>query len=361
MPGRRRSSSINPGADKAWLPPAEPSANHVRMAYTEELEAAVAAVQRASALCVRVQKSLVSEESLAKKDRSPVTVADFGAQAVVAHALLDAFPNDPMVGEEDASALRDPANEQLAARVIEGVSTVTPGLDHQEVLDLIDHGTYEGGGEGRHWTLDPIDGTKGFLRGDQYAVALALIDRGEVVLGVLGCPNLLVDSSDPEGPRGCFFFSEKGKGTTMRRLDNGNESHVSVSGITDASQARFCESVEAAHSSQDDTARVAALLGIEQPPFRIDSQCKYAAVARGDASIYMRLPTRKDYEEKIWDHAAGMAVVSEAGGRVTDVAGRDLDFSLGRTLRENRGVVVSNGDIHDEVIAAVREVLQITD
>ena len=129
----------------------------------------------------------------------------------------------------------------------------------------------------------------------------------------------------------------------------------------DVSQARFCESVEAAHSSQDDTARVAARLRILQPPFRIDSQCKYAAVARGDASIYMRLPTRKDYEEKIWDHAAGMAVVQEAGGRVTDVAGRDLDFSLGRTLRSNQGVVVTNGHIHDQVIEAVREVLGITD
>ena len=331
------------------------------MSYTQEREAAVAAVERASRLCVSVQQSLVSEESLAKKDKSPVTVADFGAQAVVAHALRQVFPDDPMVGEEDARALREPDNAALKDRVVEGVASVTPGLDAATVLDLIDHGTYEGGATGRHWTLDPIDGTKGFLRGDQYAVALALIDQGEVVLGVLGCPNLLVDSADEEGPRGCLFFAEKGQGAFMRRLGDGVESPVSVSDVMDVSQARFCESVEAAHSSQDDTARVAARLQILQPPFRIDSQCKYAAVARGDASIYMRLPTRKDYEEKIWDHAAGMAVVQEAGGRVTDVAGRDLDFSLGRTLRSNQGVVVTNGHIHDQVIEAVREVLGITD
>ena len=89
----------------------------------------------------------------------------------------------------------------------------------------------------------------------------------------------------------------------------------------------------------------------------MDSQCKYGAVARGDASIYLRLPTRADYEEKIWDHAAGWMVVTEAGGRVTDVRGEPLDFSIGRTLRNNKGVVATNGRIHDSVISAVRAVL----
>ena len=89
---------------------------------------------------------------------------------------------------------------------------------------------------------------------------------------------------------------------------------------------------------------------------RIDSQCKYAAVARGDASIYLRMPTRKDYREKIWDHAAGMLVVEEAGGRVTDVKGHPLDFTRGRTLDANRGVVATCGPIHDEVIGVVKRV-----
>jgi 3'(2'), 5'-bisphosphate nucleotidase len=89
----------------------------------------------------------------------------------------------------------------------------------------------------------------------------------------------------------------------------------------------------------------------------MDSQCKYAAVARGDASVYLRLPTRSDYEEKIWDHAAGWIMVNEAGGEVTDVRGEPLDFSLGRTLRRNKGVVATNGRVHAQVVAAVREVL----
>ena len=80
-------------------------------------------------------------------------------------------------------------------------------------------------------------------------------------------------------------------------------------------------------------------------------------LSRGEASIYLRLPTRKDYEEKIWDHAAGYIVVKEAGGNVTDCMGNELDFSLGRTLKNNTGIVGTNGKFHQEVIKAVKSVL----
>jgi 3'(2'), 5'-bisphosphate nucleotidase len=327
------------------------------MSYANERALAIKAVLAASRLCRTVQANLVSDETMAKKDRSPVTVADFGAQAVVSHHLLGAFPKDPMVGEEDSAELREAANAELRAKVVRHVQTIVPRLDEVGVLAAIDHGTYVGGRNGRHWTLDPIDGTKGFLRGDQYAVALALIEEGEVVLGVLGCPNLPVDSADPEGERGCIFVAERGGGAFMRTLDDATEQPIHVTGIAESSQASFCESVEKGHSAHSDSARVAELLGISVPPFRIDSQCKYAAVARGDASIYLRLPTRKGYEEKIWDHAAGVMVIQEAGGRVTDVRGERLDFGLGRTLRNNLGVIVTNGLLHDRVVAAVRDVL----
>jgi 3'(2'), 5'-bisphosphate nucleotidase len=121
--------------------------------------------------------------------------------------------------------------------------------------------------------------------------------------------------------------------------------------------ARFCESVESGHTNQDHSAQVAELLGIRAEPYRIDSQCKYAAVARGDASIYLRLPTRAGYVEKIWDHAAGKFVVEQAGGRVTDVTGAPLDFSHGRGLAANSGVIATDGRFHDRVVAAVTQVL----
>jgi 3'(2'), 5'-bisphosphate nucleotidase len=130
-----------------------------------------------------------------------------------------------------------------------------------------------------------------------------------------------------------------------------------VDDVDDATAARFCESVEAAHSHQGDAARVAALLGITAAPLRMDSQCKYGTVARGEASIYLRLPRRAAYRERIWDHAAGSLIVHEAGGRVSDVHGRPLDFTCGRTLERNEGIVATNGRLHREVLAAVRRVL----
>ncbi len=78
----------------------------------------------------------------------------------------------------------------------------------------------------------------------------------------------------------------------------------------------------------------------------MDSQAKYAVVARGEADIYMRLPTRADYEEKIWDHAAGVLILLEAGGAVSDIDGVDLDFTRGRTLSANRGILATNGRLH---------------
>jgi len=98
---------------------------------------------------------------------------------------------------------------------------------------------------------------------------------------------------------------------------------------------------------------VATSLGIAHEPVRIDSQCKYGAVARGEASIYLRLPTDPNRREKIWDHAAGAVVVEEAGGRVSDMTGKPLDFSRGRQLEENMGVVATNGKLHQDVINAI--------
>ena len=105
-------------------------------------------------------------------------------------------------------------------------------------------------------------------------------------------------------------------------------------------EARYAESVEAAHSDQSEAGRIAAALGITAEPLRLDSQTKYAVVARGDASIYLRLP-RGGYRENVWDHAAGWLIVTEAGGRVSDVDGQPLDFTTGRRMTANRGIVAT--------------------
>jgi 3'(2'), 5'-bisphosphate nucleotidase len=316
------------------------------------IDAAVRAVQRASLLTTAAQGRLLAGDTLTKGDDSPVTVADFAAQAVVCATLQEHLSNLRLVGEEDATDLT--GSEQLS--MLDGVTDLVGGamartVDSSQVLEWVGLGSAAATGD-RYWTLDPIDGTKGFLRGDQYAIALALIEEGEVVLGVLGCPNL----PNPDGTTGALFVAANGEATVSL---GGSERRVpvAVDAVADVSRARFCESVESGHSDQSQSAEIARILGIETAPYRVDSQCKYGAVARGDASIYLRLPTRADYVEKIWDHAAGKFVVEQAGGRVTDVEGVDLDFGRGAGLSANSGVIATNGRFHDVVVEAVQSVL----
>lgn len=329
------------------------------MPYENELSIAVSAVRDAAKVCRKVQAALVTAETLEKKDKSPVTVADFASQAVVCKHLADAFADDRVVGEEGAGDLRGDEATRLRSAVTQHTAQVIGDTATEDAtLQWIDRGGYDPAKEGtqkRYWTLDPIDGTKGFLRGMQYAIALALIEDGKVVLGALGCPNL----EYTDGSLGCLFVAVRGQGTQLLPIDGqGVEgTTVTVDDIMAASEAKFCESVESGHSNQGDSANIATILGITAEPYRIDSQCKYAAVSRGDASIYLRLPTSADYREKIWDHGAGSIVVEEAGGTVTDVTGTPLDFSLGRKLENNRGIIATNGRFHDEVVSAVQSVI----
>lgn len=313
------------------------------MPFETERQVAVAAATAAAKVCQHVRQTMVPE-AMEKNDKSPVTVADFGAQAVVCKALLEAFPNDPVVAEEDAAELRKSSNqlEQVAACVQTALPSATP----EQVTTWIDHGN--GKVSERYWTLDPIDGTKGFLRGDQYAVALALVQDGQVQVGALACPGLSIEGTET----GVLFVAVRDQGTTMQSLKGGAvPKPVRVA----STHCRMVESFESAHSNQSLQNSIAQAAGITADSVRMDSQAKYGVVASGQAVLYLRLPNSKkpNYKENIWDHAAGSIVVEEAGGRVTDMHGGALDFTKGDKLT-GTGVVVSNGDIHERVLEALK-------
>lgn len=324
--------------------------------YAKELQTALTAVAQASRLCRTVQTT-ITPEALDKRDQSPVTIADFASQAVICRDVGDAFPKDPIIAEEDSAVLHWPDNVAFLDAVCDHVHRLGIQGQASDICGWIDRGgTLEY--SSRFWTLDPIDGTKGFLRKGQYAVSLALVVDARIEVGVLGCPNLPL--SEAEGAEiGTLFFAVRGQGAFVCPLDSSAPVQpIHVTKTSDPTLARFCESVESGHSAHGESAEVAKRLGLTEPPVRMDSQAKYATVARGFADAYLRLPIRTGYYyEKIWDHAGGVAVVEEAGGRVTDVAGKPLDFSRGRELNQNRGVIVTNGLLHDRVVETVKTVM----
>eukprot|EP00913_Durusdinium_trenchii_P029433 g27591.t1 len=303
-------------------------------------------VVKACELTSFLQASLLKDEVLSKGDFSPVTVADFACQALIT-LLLDQRASGyplPMVGEEDAKALRE--NAALAGKVHGHVAKFLPGVTLEEVLDALDRGRHEGG-LGTFWVLDPIDGTKGFLRKAQYAICLCLVKDGDILVSALGCPNLPVSFADPESPIGCVFHAAKGLGCVQLNLHDGAEHAVRVDALRGA-DATYVESYESAHSSHSQHAQIAERLKLG-PPRRMDSQCKFGVLARGEASLYLRL---SDRDQSIWDIAPGAMVVQEAGGQVTDVRGRPLSFSAGRTVGVP-ALFASNGMMHEEVLKAI--------
>lgn len=367
--------------------------------YSKELHVAVRAVQMACSLCQRVQESLISnsnDQVHSKDDSSPVTVADWSVQAMVSWILSESFGsrNVFIVAEEDVQTLSKSnasclleavvgtVNECLAEAPRYGLQGPKMTLRTEEVLEAISRCNSTGGSTGRFWTLDPVDGTLGFVRGDQYAVALALIEDGEVVLGVLGCPNYpmkkewlsyhhrynriiskLTPPTSESWDRGGVIYARKGSGEAwMQPLihrDNkfmwpNSARPVRVSSIDNPVLATFCEPVEKANSSHSFTAGLAHSVGLRKQPLRVYSMVKYAAIARGDAEIFMKF-AKSGYKEKIWDHAAGVVIIQEAGGVVTDAGGCSLDFSKGVYLEGlDRGIIACAGaKLHDSIIRAV--------
>ena len=143
------------------------------MDRSTELAAAMAAVRAAARVCRSVQERLVTAETLDKKDKSPVTVADFASQALVCAELERALPDDAVVGEEDSASLREASQAGLRDAVVGWVAEgLGKTVGEAQVLDWIDRGNADARSD-RYWTLDPIDGTKGFLRGEQYEVLWA--------------------------------------------------------------------------------------------------------------------------------------------------------------------------------------------
>lgn len=207
--------------------------------------------------------------------------------SIVAEEDIETISKDESAGLLEAVV--NTVNESLAFASKYGLQSPEATLGTSEVLEAIARCNSTGGPRGRYWVLDPVDGTLGFVRGDQYAVALALIEDGKVVLGVLGCPNYPVKTewlnyqhqqttpTQPSlttpgtGGKGCVLYARRGSGEAWSQsLVDGEEMLewpntarlIRVSSIDDPALATLCEPVERANSNHSFTAGLAHSVGL---------------------------------------------------------------------------------------------------
>ncbi|KAJ1434804.1 Inositol monophosphatase-like [Sesbania bispinosa] len=309
--------------------------------YYKELEAAVDVVQRACSLCVNVKSSLFSTDGkvLEKNDQTPVTVADFGVQALI--SLVNAKAS----------------------------STCKP-LTQDDVLDAIDRGGKDA------FVLDPIDGTRGFLKGSEalYVVGLALVVEGEIVLGVMGCPNWQEDvleksSTEMEG-RGCSSWIRNSNDCSSRLwnmdkkiVKHGNHCHfllylVQTNNADDVGNSQI---LLWQHVVEAPWILIFFFLFICSSSDNLGDQCslcKYLMVASGRSSVFI-LRAKEKTIIKAWDHAVGMICVNEAGGKVTDWKGSEIDLAADQVGRRiifpSGGVLVTNGNLHNQILQIISQ------
>jgi 3'(2'), 5'-bisphosphate nucleotidase len=314
------------------------------------------AVRQAALLCREVQHNSLRSMNKLNQDKTetePVTIADYGSQVILCRALASHFPEDAVVAEEAGSQFLELTSDKQKAEIINLLTTILDvNVTQDDIVTWLDHGT--GKEASRIWVIDPIDGTKGFVAMRHYAIGLGIVENGLPVGSIMAAPGY-GDGVSGDDDEGLLFYTKDGK-AYQEPLLGGETKEIRVSERTES--LRVVQSWEKKHASKDRMEIVREKAGMADARVdELDSMEKYALVANGDADVYLRLPNLDNKRPHMsWDHAAGVALVLAAGGMATDVDGSPLDFSQGRTL-PNRGMLVSNGKVHERLIAAVAELL----
>jgi 3'(2'), 5'-bisphosphate nucleotidase len=262
------------------------------MLLRRELDTAVDLARRAGERIRALHGSGIAVDT--KDDQSPVTQADREANELIVAALTSAFPGDGILSEE----LPDDGSRLTRARV---------------------------------WMVDPLDGTKDFIRGrDGFAVMIGLLDGDRPALGVV---------YQPIGDK--LYFATRGDGSFVQRAGGAPE-RIHVSDVREPSQIRMVASKSHRSETID---RVRAELGISDELNVGSVGLKLGLIAEGVRDLYVNPAGHS----KLWDACGPEAILVEAGGRLTDVAGAPLDYR-GAELGNVRGLIASNGLLHDEVV-----------
>ena len=262
------------------------------MSLEKELEVAERLAIEAGALVLRYFGTDLKVDS--KAGNEPVTLADRESSTMIVRGLREAFPGDIVVSEEEAD---DPRRLEPGQRV---------------------------------WFVDPIDGTRDFIRGrDGFSVMIGLAIQGRPAVGAV---------FQPRGGR--LFSARPGLGTWL--TENGARRQIRCSPTADLTALRLVAS--RSHRTPEIDA-VRNTLGITDEMNIGSVGLKLGLIALGERDLYVN-PSSKS---SAWDTCAPEALLTEAGGRITDLYGEPLRYDIPE-LRSLKGLLATNGPIHDVVV-----------
>lgn len=319
----------------------------------------IQAVRQAIMLCREVQHGTLrsaDKYSQEKAGSEPVTIADYGSQVILARAIKQHFPDDGIIAEETGKEFLELTSPEQRSSIFNRLTqTLDRNVSQDEVVEWLDHGQDKEAE--RVWVIDPIDGTKGYVAMRHYAIGVGIVENGKPTGGIMGAPGY-GDGVSGYDDDGALFFIKDGK-PYKQPIAGGEAEEIRVSERKMGDEIRIVQSFEKAHASKSRMAIVREKAGLGNAHVEeLDSMEKYALVAAGEAEVYLRLPLLSSKRPHLaWDHAAGVALVLAAGGKATDFDGSPLDFSQGHIL-PNKGMIVTNGLIHDELVAATVELMR---
>ncbi|MBC8028653.1 MAG: 3'(2'),5'-bisphosphate nucleotidase CysQ [Pyrinomonadaceae bacterium] len=270
--------------------------------YDHELRVAVELAREAGAVILDLYKGpLVIEQKSQAHDFEPVTQADKLANELIVRRLTAEFPDDGILAEESVDTAR---------RL----------------------------GKSRVWMIDPLDGTSGFIDGNgDFAVQIGLSINGETVLGVVYQPLT-----------GVLYRAVRGSGTWVERPQF-EAVRAHVSNHRELRTMRLAASRSHRSPRMD---KVVRAFGLQEEVNRGSVGIKVGLIVEQQCDLYVHLSP----QTKQWDTCAPEIILSEAGGRLTDLFGRPLGYNRS-DLQNRNGIVASNGVAHEQIIHSLAPLL----
>lgn len=238
-----------------------------------------------------------------KPDSSPVTDADEAAERIIIQGLKSLLPETPIVAEESMAAGDGPDARETSGKNAE------------------------------FWLVDPLDGTKEFVRGNgEFTVNIALVRNGLPVAGVVFAPAL-----------GRLYAGAVGAGASLMELTPDGASDWHPITVRDAPADALVAIASKSHRLPETDALLARLSLAESRA--VGSSLKFCVLAEGGADIYPRFG-----ETMEWDTAAGQAILLAAGGQMLTWDGHP--FTYGKPDYRNPGFLAC-GRLPDELIRSL--------